>query len=356
MSKAKTSTIFNIIGNGIKVYTINLFNLSTPVILPVLAILLGIGLMIIPAYILPKYYETWATNLPVLKELYSIITVIVLSMLPGLILFKIGFWNYMLRFVSLNSMVGDILKKKVLKNHDYYAQIVALRAKDYFLMLAIFCSIWLMGLALPFSIYLFNIEPLLIPYILIGLEFVAVFLLLILSIYLSLCFQVFAFETSFGPMQTLEESFKLVLNNFWRLLTLAITLTMITSVLIPQIFGFIADILLIKTTIALPIESFLTGIYNNSPQIFDMLQNIPTLATQATEPEKLIEELSKVLSFSLIASIISLLMLPLGSCLYTIFYFDAKKRYTAREISEQENREPEEKKTKKSTKAKTKKK
>ena len=352
MTRAKTSSISNIIGNGIKIYILNLFTLTNPIILPIIAMIFGIGLMIVPLYLLPKYYPLWAENISILNEMYSVVTIAILSVIPGLILFKIGFWNYMLKLVSLNSMVGDILKKKVLKHNSYYTQIVSLRTKDYVLMLAIYCSIWIMGLSLPFSIYLFNIDPAFIGYFIIALESIAIFLLLILSLYLSLSFQVFAFETAFGPMQTLEESFKLVLNNFWRILILTITLIILTSLLVPQIFSFITDILLIKSTIALPLKEFLNGVFNNYPQFFEAIQNIPFFSAQTLKAENFIEELAKVMSFSIISSVISLLMLPLGSCLYTIFYFDAKKRRIAKIESEQTEPEVKEKKTAKKTKSK----
>ncbi|MCQ2957630.1 MAG: hypothetical protein MJ180_01875, partial [Candidatus Gastranaerophilales bacterium] len=192
MTKAKTSTIFNIIGNGIKLYLQNVFTLSAPVIAPTFGMLLGILLMIIPVYLLPKFYPVWAENLPILNELFATLTIVILSILPGLIIFKMAFWNYMLKMVSLNNIIADILKRKVVKPHQHYTQVVALRTKDYILMLAIWCSIILMGLALPVVVFLFNIDPLFMPYLLIGFEFLAIFLLIILCFYLSLCFQVFA--------------------------------------------------------------------------------------------------------------------------------------------------------------------
>ncbi|MCR4880733.1 MAG: hypothetical protein K6A44_02115 [bacterium] len=328
MAKSKTSTIFNIIGNGIKLYVQNFLTLSAHVFAPVIGMLVGFVMMFIPIYLIPKHYLTWAQSLPVLNELYMIIIIAVAALLPGLIVFKIAFWNYLLKMVSLNNMVGDILKKKVLKHHSHYTQIVSLRSKDYFLMLAIWCSIIVMGLILPFSVYLF-VEPPLTPFFLIGFEFLAVFLLIVLSIYLSLSFQVFAFETSFGPMQSLEESFRLVLNNFWRMVTLMLSLFIITGILIPQIFSFAADICMIKGTIALPVKALMENLFENYPDLYTYLQALPIFQYESLD--KFILETSKSFSFVLIASVISLLMLPMGSSLYTIFYFDAKKRNAPKE-------------------------
>ena len=152
MAKPKTSTIFNIIGNGIKLYAQNIFTLSAPVFAPTVGMIIGLAMMFIPIYIIPKYYLSWAESLPILNELYMIILIAILGVLPGLIVFKIAFWNYLLTMVSLNNMVGDIVKKKVLKHHSHYTQIVALRSKDYLLMLLIWCSIIVMGMALPLSV------------------------------------------------------------------------------------------------------------------------------------------------------------------------------------------------------------
>ena len=349
MAKPKTSTIFNIIGNGIKLYAQNILTLSAPIFAPVMGMLFGLVMMFIPIYILPQYYLIWSESAPVLKELYMIILVSIVAVLPGLIVFKIGFWNYLLKMVSLNNMVGDITKKKVLKHHSHYTQIVALRSKDYLLMLLIWCSIILMGLALPFSVYLF-VEPAFVPFFLIGFEFLAVFLLTILSIYLSLSFQVFAFETSYGPMQTLEESFKLVLNNFWRMVTLMLSLSIITGILLPQIFSFIADICMIKSTIALPIKALLENMFDNYPDLYAYIQAFP--AFQYESMDKFILEISKSASFCIIATVISICMLPLGASMYTLFYFDAQKRIVPKEEPQEDFKLPDKvsKKTKNSKK------
>ena len=349
MAKSKTSTIFDIIGNGIKLYAQNLFTLSAPVFAPVMGMLFGLVLMFIPIYLIPKHYLIWAESFPILSELYMIILIAIVSILPGLVVFKIGFWNYLLKMVSLNNMVGDIVKKKVLKHHSHYTQIVSLRSKDYLLMLLIWCSMIVMGLILPLSVYLF-VEPAFAPFFLIGFEFIAIFLLTILSIYLSLSFQVFAFETSFGPMQTLEESFKLVLNNFWRMVTMMLSLFIITGILLPQIFSFVADALMIKSTIALPIRALFENMFNNYPDLYSYLEAMPVF--QYESMDKFILEASKSASFGIIAMVISISMLPMGSCMYTLFYFDAQKRIAPKEEPTEDFKLPQKIKKSKTTKKK----
>ena len=348
MTKSKTSTIFNIIGNGTRLYLQNIFILSAPVVMPVLGLFFGVALMILPVYLLPKFYPVWVETVPFLKEFWVALSVIILSLLPGFVVFKIAFWNYMLKVVSLNVMVSDIIKRKVVKHHSQYTKIVALRTKDYLLMLLIWLLIILMGLALPVSVFLFNIEPVFVPYFLVGFEFLAVFLLIILSIYLSLSFQVFAFETSFGPMQTLEQSFKLVLNNFWRIVTLMLALGIITAIVVPQIFVFISDILMIKNTLAIPFQGVLKSVLNNYPNFYDAMNSFVAISYESEQ--KFIFETSKLFSVSTISALISLLMLPLGSCYYTLFYFDAQKRHEPKETPEKEEQESQKSKSKKSKK------
>jgi len=348
MSKAKTSTVFNIIGNGTRLYIQNLFILSSPVVLPVLGMFLGMFLMIMPVYLLPQNYSIWAENIPFLREFYIGLIIIILSIIPGLIVFKLAFWNYMLKIVSLNSMVGDILRNKVIKHHTQYTKVIALRTKDYLLMLTIWVLLILMGLALPFSLFLFDVEQTLLPYLLCGFEFIAAFLLCILSVYLSLSFQVFAFETSFGPMQTLEESFKLVLNNFWRIITLLFALVVITNIMVPQLFVSIADVLMIKSVIAKPFQFVLENLFNNYPHLSEALSQYHLFSFESDA--KFILETSKMFSISIISSVISLLMLPLGACYYTLFYFDAKKRIAPKPEPQNEEEKPAKGKTKKAKK------
>ena len=333
MSKPKTSTIFNIIGNGTILYLQNIFILSTPVVMPVLGIFFGMVFMAMPIYLIPKFYPAWAQAVPILSEFWVALTVIIISLLPGLIIFKMAFWNYMLKMVSLNVMVGDIIKRKVIKHHSQYTKIVALRTKDYLLMLLIWLLIILMGLALPVSLFLFNIDPILLSYFLVAFEVLAVFLLIILSIYLSLSFQVFAFETSFGPMQTLEESFRLVLNNFWRIVTLMILLVIISMGLLSLVL-FISDVLMIKNTLSIPFQSVLKSVLNSYPNFYDVINSLPIFAYESEQ--KFILETAKSFSVSTISTLISLLMLPLGACYYTLFYFDAKKRHESPKTPEKE--------------------
>ena len=106
---------------------------------------------------------------------------------------------------------------------------------------------------------------------------------------------------------------------------------------------------MIKTYIAYPFQIILENAIANNPALYEQLQTISFIAHYDSQ-EKLILETSKLMSINIIRSTISLLMLPLGSCLYTLFYFDAQKR-----LNSKKETEPQEDKTKKSSK-KTKKK
>ncbi len=349
MTVKKTMSIFSIIGIGTKLYCRNIFLLTSPVIAPVLGILIGMFLAIYLPLHFVSNYEQISDTYSFFKDFWVYVSVLVLSCLPGLIIFKLGFWNYMLKLVSLNLFVDDIIKQKLLKHHSQYTKIISLRTKDYVLMLSIWMLIILMGLALPVIVKQTNSDvwfSLVLFFILLAL---AIVLLTILSIYLSLSFQVFAFESSLTPMQTLEKSFKLVLNNFWRLVIMLAFLSIIVSGIIPQIITIILDVFMLKTTIAEPFAKFLDNFFLTFPDIqiylAGLLQKINTDMTQ------FMLEAPKQLAFLVISTIISLFMMPLGTCYYVLFYKDVKHKNDAALIKEES--EGAEEKTSKKTSKKT---
>lgn len=347
MTTKKSMSIFSIIGIGTKLYCQNIFLLSAPVVMPVLGILVGMFLAIyLPLHFISNY-ELLCEKYSFFKELWVYITAVIVACLPGLVIFKLGFWNYMLKIVSLNLFVDDIIKQKLLKHHSQYTKIISLRTKDYLAMLFIWMMIIIMGLALPFIVKETNSDIWFSMILFIVLLVLAILLLSILCVYLSLSFQVFAFEPSLTPMQTLEKSFKLVLNNFWRLFIMIAFLSIIVSGIIPQIIVFILDALMLKNIIAEPFAKFLDNLFLTLPNVQAVTEGL--LHTINSDISQFMLEAPKQIAFSLISTVISLFMMPLGTCYYVLFYKDVKHKNDAALIKE-ESEETEEKAAKKTTK------
>ena len=75
---------------------------------------------------------------------------------------------------------------------------------------------------------------------------------------------------------------------------------------------------------ALPFQTLLENLFSTYNYTYDYLQALPIFPYESQT--KFILEMSKYLTGSLISGLISLLMMPLGACFYTLFYIDAKKR------------------------------
>ncbi len=346
MTTKKSMSIFSIIGIGTKLYCQNIFLLSAPVVAPVVGILLGMFLAIFLPLHFVSNYELICEKYSFFKELWVYITAVVITCLPGLVIFKLGFWNYMLKLVSLNLFVDDIIKQKLLKHHSQYTKIISLRTKDYLAMLFIWCLIIIMGLAIPIIVKQTNSDVWFSMILFIVLMVLAVLLLTILSVYLSLSFQVFAFEPALSPMETLEKSFKLVANNFWRLVILLAFLSIIVSGIIPQIIVFVLDALMLKNVIAEPFANFLNNFFATFPNAQTITEGI--LQTMNTDIAQFMLEAPKEMAFFLISTVISLFMMPLGTCYYVLFYKDVKHKNDA-SLIKQETENTEEKPTKKSS-------
>ena len=127
-----------------------------------------------------------------------------------------------------------------------------------------------------------------------------------------------------------------------------LALIITTNLLVPQLFVFLADAFMIKSTLALPFQSMLENVFNNYNELYTTLSSFPLFTFDSKE--KFILEVSKMFSLGIISSIISLLMLPLGACYYTLFYFDAKKRNAPKVEQPKEEESPKKSKTKKNKK------
>ena len=335
---SKQSGISNILGNGFKLYVQNIISLTEPVFFVTIAQFIGIILIFLPVYYLVQNINSILAQFPFLNNFYALVGLLFLSILPGLLLFKLSFWDYMIKTISLNLMIEDIVKKKQLKNHRLYTQIIKLRSFDYLMLLLLCCLLWLLGTFIPFGVFLlklnssvfqyiptFALDPRMVLFII--SETIAIFILCILSVYLSLSFQVFAYENSLSPIQALERSFHLVLNNFWRTLFLGVMVFMISNILLPQAVIWLTDIFMLKSYLAAPFEMLLKSNFTQIQFYLGMFNGIPLF--DASSYDKSLIELSKMLSSITIMTIVSLILLPLGTACYALLYLDIKKHKDA---------------------------
>lgn len=315
MSKTKIEEtgVFKIIFNSILIYLKNFAPLSKVMLFPVFGQLIGIALILYPTFWLSENFTGALENNFINNNIALLFMGLLLMIIPGFILFFKAFWEYLVVMVSLNSMIAEIKKQGSLKSFKTYNQIVKLRSGSYIVLISLLSLIWLIGLSLPVIIApksLLGSGTLADWLLLAGLELIAVFIIGIISIYLSLSYQVFAFE-NLSPLNTFKKSWRLVEGNFWRTFIVGCIMVAITGLLAPGIFqALIANTPLMPFTVSLfrPFVEILGANFINKPDmVYEISKNAASIA---------------------IATIVTAFMLPLGSAFYTLLYFDIVNRKT----------------------------
>ncbi|HBG48401.1 MAG TPA: hypothetical protein DDW90_02620 [Cyanobacteria bacterium UBA9971] len=313
MGKPKSGTnIFAIIFKSLMIYIQNFLPLSRIMLFPVFGQIIGIFLIFYPNYLYTEKYLAKLSGENLEQNLVFILLGLILMVIPGFAVFLKAFWDYMIAMVSLNPIVSDIEKKGSFGDFKVYNNSVKLKTNNYVILLLLMTLFWLGILIFPFlSFFLgFFINSVLITPIFLLMIFISIIFSIILSVNLSLIFQVFAFE-SISPVEVIKKSWNLMKGNFWRTTFMGIVLLIVTSALIPGIITAILDKSPLMTHLITSFEAYVNLFAKN--QTF-----IEFLANYKMTPFGL----SVTLAVSTVGTIITAMMLPLGSACFTLLYFD----------------------------------
>jgi len=310
--------MLNIFFTGLGIYLKNFFPLSRAMLFPVLGQIIGIILILGQAQFYRQNYLLTLSPVELQKNLTFILLGLILMVVPGFIIFLKAFWDYMVVMVSLNTMVSDIVEKKPAASFKIHNGAVKLRTKDYLVLLFILMGIWFLLLLMPFV--------LMIPAMKIfGQMFaIAVFavsllanlgILAIISVYLCLCFQIFAFE-AISPVNIIKKSYEMIDNkNFWRAVLLGFILFVVTGAVLPAIFGEIIKNSPLLGYLVLPFESYANILLQNTNLIETIQQYGLTVA-----------DISREFALMSVGTAATMFVLPLGSACFTLFYLDLKEK------------------------------
>jgi len=326
MSKSKSGTnVFVIIFKSLMIYIKNFLPLSRVMIFPVFGQLIGMFLIFYPNYL---YTEKYLAKLPaeVLQQnIVFILLGLLLLVIPGFAVFIKAFWDYMVVIVSLNSMVSDIEKKGSFGDFKVYNSSVKLKTNNYVILLLLLALFWLAVLIFPFlvlflGIYLIStsVDPIYFaPIAFVILPFmvgVLGILSIILAVYLSLVFQIVAFE-SISPVEIIKKSWNLMKGNFWRTVFMGSVLLIATCFIVPGLIASIVEQSLFMQHLITPFETYISLFSGN--QVF-----IEFLATIKMTPFGF----SEAMALSTVGTVVTAMMLPWGSACFTMLYFDILSR------------------------------
>lgn len=255
---------------------------------PVLGQIAGLLLVFALVYFYSKYMPYLMQKVAFFDNFNVLVLCAILITLPGLILFIKAFWEYLVAYGAVNSMLDNMLRSGKVYDFDAHTELIKRRTLS-------FVGLWL----------LFGIFSILsvIPIFWVPCGVFAVFFVLI--------FQVFTYEPEQSPIGCARRSLILVKGHFASTFMLMALAGALTYILIPQIINSISEII--------KLSGFLSGVVSNFIAELPINEINSTLTTYHLEPLK-IEELSKFAVTTFIAQIFIQYTLPMRSILWGMWY------------------------------------
>lgn len=211
-------SVWLIFFEGIKIFALNVHKFMLYMAFPVLGQILGIFLIFGLTFWFTQNMQDIAAKYDALNNMSSMITLIVVSVIPGVLILIKAFWDYLVAFVALNSMTEGYLNTG--RVYDFKAHNSVATQKSFS-----FITIW-------FLISIMTILGILpVFWIFAGLFFV----------YFILVFQVFTFENGLSPVGYFKRSMFLIKGKFGRTFLLMAILTIFTYVILVSGLGVLFD-------------------------------------------------------------------------------------------------------------------
>lgn len=203
---------------GIKIFALNIHKFMLYMAFPVLGQILGIFLIFGLTFWFTQNMQDIAAKYDALNNMSSMITLIVVSVIPGVLILIKAFWDYLVAFVALNSMTEGYLNTG--RVYDFKAHNSVATQKSFS-----FITIWFLISVMT----ILGILP--VFWIFAGLFFV----------YFILVFQVFTFENGLSPVGYFKRSMFLIKGKFGRTFLLMMILTIFTYVILVSGLGVLFD-------------------------------------------------------------------------------------------------------------------
>lgn len=211
-------SVWLIFFEGIKIFALNIHKFMLYMAFPVLGQILGIFLIFGLTFWFTQNMQDIATKYDALNNMSSMITLIVVSVIPGVLILIKAFWDYLVAFVALNSMTEGYLNTG--RVYDFKAHNSVATQKSFS-----FITIWFLISVMT----ILGILP--VFWIFAGLFFV----------YFILVFQVFTFENGLSPVGYFKRSMFLIKGKFGRTFLLMAILTIFTYVILVSGLGVLFD-------------------------------------------------------------------------------------------------------------------
>ena len=287
MSK-KNQNVLEVFAESLKLYFSNFDKFIQYMTFPVLGQIAGLGLVFLLTYFYAKNMPILMQKIPALNDFSILFIIAILITLPGLAIFVKAFWEYLVAYGAINSMLENMLRSG--KVYDFDAQTELIKRRT-----APFVGLWL----------LFGVFSLiaLIPFFWVPC---AVF-----AIYFVLVFQVFTYEPELSPVGCVRKSLLLVKGNFLKTFVLFALVGVLTYSLVPQIINLFCE----YTRLTLLFKNLFIPFINELP-----IADLNAVLSKMYIPPLKVEDIALFTVSTFIAQIIIQYTLPLRSILWGLWY------------------------------------
>lgn len=293
MAKIKDS-VWAIFGQSLQLYFTNFGSFFKYMAFPVFGQILGMILIVAAASFYAANLPKWVVEGGVLDNFMMIFLILFIITLPGLIVLIKAFWDYLVAFGAINSMLDNMLKSGRVYDFHAHTEVITRRSASYgalWLLLALF--------ALIASFPLF--------WVIAGILFV----------YCILVFQVFTYEPDKSPIGCFKKSIIIIKGNFARTVGLMALVGGLSYWLLPELIRFLFEFVNIVTFLAIPVDPLARQMPLDS--INQILIKTP-MAYQITSLG-----IAKFVVTSLLSYVISSLLLPLRVICWGLWYKNLNK-------------------------------
>ena len=287
MSK-KNKTPLGIFTESIGLYFSNFDKFVKYMTFPVLGQIGGLFLVFLLTYFYAKNMPNLILKFETLNNFSTLVICAILITLPGLILFAKSFWEYLVAYGAINSMLENMLKSGKVYDFDAHTELIKRRTVP-------FIGLW----------FLFGIFTLVGSFPLLWVPCV------VFMIYFVLVFQIFTFEPEQSPIGCVKRSLSLVKGHFASTLMLFSLVGALTYILIPDIANKLFNLGKITPFLANSISPFIN--------LFDFESLNTTLSVYNIKPVK-VEMISTFFVSTVITQIFVQYTLPLRSILWSMWY------------------------------------
>ena len=292
----KQKTALGIFSESTGLYFSNFDKFLKYMTFPVLGQIAGLIIVFFTTYFytinMPKLIDKY----PNLNSLSTLVIISVLISLPGLAIFCKAFWEYLVAYGSVNSMLENMLRSGKVYDFGAHTELIKRRALSF------------IGLWFLFGIFsLIAICPLMWV------------ICAIFAIYFVLVFQVFTFEPELSPIGCVKKSLMLVKGHFRDTFLLFALVGALTYVAVPQIVvkGFDA------TGINIAFSNAILPFVNLLPEFDFSMYGLGAIKHS---------DMALFTIQTIIAQILIQYTLPLRSILWSMWYKELNQGIPAQEL------------------------